>query len=181
MNNSLDPNQYREQRAILRSIGPAIAGIGLLLTIVGMVSFFTAFGGGGFPQYFWCAFVGLPLMAVGAMISKFAYLGTILRYMAGEAAPVGKDTTNYMLAGTRDSLRDAATAVGEGFAAAGTLGGSQRVRCHKCNADNEVSARFCSGCGATLSKTKACAKCGELNDPDARFCDNCGAANSFEA
>lgn len=176
MSNSLDPNQYSELRATLKSVGPAIAGIGLLLMIVGMVSFFSAFGGFGPPRYFWCAFVGMPLLFVGIAISKFAYLGAITRYLAGEVAPVGKDVTNYMVAETKDSIRDVATAVGEGFASAGTLGTAQRVRCHKCNADNDVSANFCDGCGAPLAKSKKCEKCGELNDPDARFCDNCGTA-----
>jgi len=177
MNDSLDPNENNELRSTLRSIGPAIAGIGLLLTIVGFVSIFSSFGNfGGPPRYFWCAFVGLPLLSVGVMISKFAYLGTIMRYMAGEAAPVGKDVTNYMVAGTKDSIRDVATAVGEGFAATGVAGTAQRVRCHKCNADNDVSANFCDNCGASLAKSKKCEKCGELNDPDARFCDTCGTA-----
>ncbi len=176
MSNSLDPNQFSELRTTLKSIGPAIAGVGLLLTIVGMVSFFSAFGGFGPPRFFWCAIIGLPLMGVGIMISKFAYIGTITRYMAGEVAPVGKDVTNYMVAGTKDSIRDVATAVGEGLAAAGASGTAQRVRCHKCNADNDLSANFCDGCGTPLAKSKKCEKCGELNDPDARFCDNCGTA-----
>jgi ribosomal protein L40E len=178
MADRLDPEQYRELRAILKSIGPAIAAIGLLLTIVGMVSFFSAFGGMDPPRYFWCAFLGLPLLAVGAGITQFAYVGTITRYMAGEVAPVGKDVTNYMVGGTKDSIRDMATAVGEGLSATGPGGASLRVRCHKCNAENDVTANFCDNCGAPLAKSKKCESCGELNDPDARFCDNCGSATT---
>jgi hypothetical protein len=178
MGNSLDPEEHGEMRTTLKSIGPAIAGIGLLLTVVGIVSFFSAFGGGGMPRYFWCAFLGLPLLGLGVMISKFAYLGKIARYMAGEVAPVGKDMTNYMVAGTKDSIRDVAAAVGDGFAAAriGGLTSDALVRCHKCNAENAAAAKFCDACGRPLAKTKSCEKCGELNDPDARFCDNCGVS-----
>ncbi|MBN2271824.1 MAG: zinc-ribbon domain-containing protein, partial [Sedimentisphaerales bacterium] len=49
-----------------------------------------------------------------------------------------------------------------------------KIRCHKCNALLEEDAKFCSKCGAPLSKTKPCPQCRELNDPDAKFCDNCG-------
>jgi ribosomal protein L40E len=178
MNDSLDPEEHSELRTTLQSIGPSMAGVGLLLTIVGVASFFSAFGDphGGFPRYFWCAFLGLPLIAVGGWISQFAFLGTITRYMAGEVAPVGRDMTNYMVDGTKDSIRDVAAAVGEGFASAGIVGSTSCIRCHKCNADNDLAAKFCDGCGTSLAKTKPCEKCGELNDPDARFCDNCGVA-----
>ena len=176
MKSSLDPEQFSELRTTLKAIGPAIAGVGLLLMIVGMASFFSAFGGFEPPRYFWCAFIGMPLLIVGIVISKFAYLGTITRYMAGEVAPVGKDVTNYMVDGTKDSIRDVATAVGEGFAAVGTAGTIERLRCNKCSADNDVTANFCDSCGAPLAKSRPCAKCGELNDSDARFCDNCGTA-----
>jgi hypothetical protein len=157
-------------------MGPAIAGIGLLLTIVGMISFFSSFGGVGPPRYFWCAIVGLPLLAIGIGISKFAFLGTITRYMAGEVAPVGKDMTNYMVAGTKDSIRDAAAAIGEGLAAAGGVGASSRIRCQKCKSDNDMSAKFCDNCGAPLDLSKKCKNCGTVNDSDARFCDSCGTA-----
>jgi hypothetical protein len=176
MSDRLDPEQYRELRATLKSVGPAIAAIGLLLTIAGMISFFSAFGGFGPPRYFWCAFLGLPLLAVGAAITQFAYVRTITRYMAGEVAPVGKDLTNYMVAGTKNSIRDVAAAIGEGLSASGAGGSSLRVRCHNCNEENDAETKFCDNCGASLAKSTKCEKCGELNDPDARFCDNCGAA-----
>jgi ribosomal protein L40E len=162
-------------RAALRLVGPVIAGMGLLFLVIGLVSFFSAFGGGGFPRYFWCAFVGMPLLAIGVGITKFAYLGAVARYMAGEAAPVGKDVTNYMVAGTKDSIRDVATAVGEGLAAAGRQTTDRQLICRKCGAENEAGANFCHSCGAPFVEKKRCAKCGDLNDEDARFCDKCGA------
>jgi hypothetical protein len=172
MNNLLDP-KHDDVRALLKSVGPAIAAIGLLLTVVGIASFVSSFGTFEPPRRFWCAVVGLPILAVGLTISKFAYLGTIVRYMFGEVAPVSKDATNYIVAGTKDSIRDVAAAMGEGFAAAGTL---QRLRCHNCNTDNDLTANFCDNCGAAIVKSRHCDKCGEQNDPDARFCDNCGTA-----
>jgi ribosomal protein L40E len=172
--NEINPG-HNELRSVLRIIGPAIAGIGLLFLAVGLVSFFSAFGGGGFPRYFWCAFVGMPLLAVGVGITKFAYLGAVARYVAGEAAPVGKDVTNYMVAGTKDSIRDAATAIGEGLSTAGQSANDRSVMCRQCGRENESSANFCHSCGSALAATKPCAKCGDMNPVDARFCDRCGA------
>jgi ribosomal protein L40E len=167
-----DPG-HNDVRALLRTIGPAMVVIGVIFIVIGVGSFFTAFGSFEPPRYFWCAFVGMPLTAVGMAISKFAYLGAVTRFVAGEVAPVGKDVTNYMVEGTKDSIRDAAIAVGQGFAAAKTPHG---LHCAKCGTDNETSANFCRECGAPLAKTKRCEKCGGLNNADARFCDHCGAA-----
>jgi hypothetical protein len=172
-----------------------VAFAGLIFTIVGFGSFFSSFGSFGPPRYFWCAFVGLPLLGVGLGICKFAYLGAVSRYVAGEVAPVGKDVVNYLAQGTKGAVRDLAAAVSEGLASgvpsgdvphagvpsgnighagvpSGNIGGL--VRCQKCDVDNEGSANFCKACGAPLAKLRACESCGERNDPDARFCDNCG-------
>ena len=173
MSHHIDP-QHRDKRAILRAIGPIVLGIGLLFAVIGIGSFFGSFGSFNPPRYFWCAFVGLPLMGVGIAICKFAFLGTVSRYMASELAPVGKDVVNYMADGTKDAVRDLAAAVGEGISSSRSDRVVRVVRCYKCNENNEASANYCKRCGASLSKSVVCSKCGELNDPDARFCDNCG-------
>ena len=175
----IDPG-HRGIRDALRVIGPIVAVVGLIFAIVGIASFFSAFGGSGPPRHFWCAFIGLPLLGIGIALTKFGYMGKVARYVAGEIAPVGKDTFNYMADGTKDGVKTLATAVGQGLGAgmagAAAAAGSQqtKIRCHKCNALLEEEAKFCSKCGAPLSKTKPCPKCSELNDPDAKFCDNCG-------
>ena len=135
---------------------------------IGLISFFSAFGSFGPPRYFWCAFVGMPLIAVGAALSKFGYMGAVGRYVAGEIAPVAKDSVNYMAVESKDAIRHVAEAVGSGL--------SQRSaanrRCPKCNVDNQAEAKFCNDCGAALMKN--CAHCGKSNAPTARFCDKCG-------
>jgi hypothetical protein len=172
--NKLRDSRHDDARAMLRSVGPAIAGIGLLLTVVGIAGFVNSIGTSEPPRRFWCAIVGLPIMGIGLWISQFAFIGTITRYLAGEVAPVGKDMTNYMVAGTKDSIRDVAAAVGEGLSAAANGDTIRGVRCLACNTENDLSANFCDSCGAALIKSRPCEKCGEQNDADARFCDNCG-------
>ena len=114
------------------------------------------------------------MLAVGIGICKFAFMGRVARYVANEVAPVGKDTFNYMASGTKDSVRDLAAAVGDGLRSSGSAESAPRIRCHKCDAENEIDAKFCNHCGAAQGKSKECSSCHELNDHDARFCDNCG-------
>lgn len=139
--------QHDKVRSTLRIVGPSLAAVGGVLTLIGMASFFSAFGSFGTPRYFWCAFLGIPLLGVGLTITKFAYMGAVFRYMAGETAPVGKDTFNYMAEGTKEGVRTVAHAVGEGLS---------------------------SGMNESTPSKKLCTKCGVENDQDAKFCDNCG-------
>ena len=109
--NQLRSPQHDSIRAVLRVTGPIVAALGLLFVIVGIGSFFSSFGNFEPPRYFWCAFVGMPLLAVGAAMCKFGYMGAIFRYLAGEAAPVAKDTFNYMGEGVQPGIKSIAKAV----------------------------------------------------------------------
>jgi RNA polymerase subunit RPABC4/transcription elongation factor Spt4 len=165
---------HKGLRDSFRVLGPVVALTGLIFIVVGMVSFFSAFGGFEPPRHFWCVFVGMPILFVGLLLCKLGYMGRVARYVAGEIAPVGKDTINYMAEGTKEGIKTVATAIGEGLRGTGTNEQETMVRCHKCNNLEEAGAKFCSACGAALGKTKACPTCKELNDPDEKFCDNCG-------
>jgi ribosomal protein L40E len=173
MRKPIDP-RHAETRSTLRVVGPCVLGAGAIFTLIGFGSFFAAFGSFGPPRYFWCAFIGLPLVAVGGAITKFAYLGAVTRYMADEVAPVGKDVINYMADGTKGAVRDLASAVGEGLGLKASAEESAMVRCPKCDADNETSANFCKQCGSPLARSRICHACGHENAPDAQFCDRCG-------
>ena len=167
--------QHSTFRGTLRILGPIIIIVGIVFAGIAFVDFFSAAGSSGFqnPDKFWMFFIALPLLFVGIVISNFGYMGTVARYRAREIAPVAKDTVNYMFDGTKDSAKDFAGAVREGI-----TGGNEKmepmVRCHKCNSENPLNAKFCNNCGAALSKSKKCPVCDELNDHDSKFCDNCG-------
>lgn len=170
----IDP-KHQQTRSTLRLVGILLIVVGGTFLVVGLVDFFRAFAGDGDPRYFWCGFVGMPILFVGLVLTSYGFMSSVMRYSAREGAPVAKDTFNYMAEGTRDSVKTLASAVGEGLrAGAPPAEDAQRIRCHKCNQANDVGAKFCSGCGTSLGKTKACPACHELNDPDAKFCDNCG-------
>lgn len=154
----------------LRVIGPIVLGIGILFVIMGAVDIFTdPFH--GFPFAF-LVFVGMPLMFVGGVMSQMAFMGALARYAAGEAAPVGKDTFNYMAHGTRDGVRDITSAIREGFT--GDVSNNDQIRCSSCQHLNDAQAQFCDQCGYRLITTHVCVHCENENDADAKFCDNCG-------
>jgi RNA polymerase subunit RPABC4/transcription elongation factor Spt4 len=172
----IDPG-HNSLRNTLRVVGPVIAVTGLVLMIVGFVSFFMAFGGSEPPRLFWCAFLGIPLLGVGGMLTSYGYMGRVMRYMAGETAPVGKDTFNYLAEGTREGVQAMAGAVAQGLREGRADSGAvSALRCRKCNALLAADTKFCSQCGQPLSKTKRCPDCRASNDADASFCNNCGRA-----
>ncbi|MGV3771538.1 MAG: hypothetical protein ACO1QB_01460 [Verrucomicrobiales bacterium] len=111
---TLEPPKHKRNRSFLRTVGPLLALIGLVFIAIGMISFFLAFGDMRPPKYFWCVFVGLPLLFVGGVMTQFGYIGSILRYTATETAPVAADTFNYMAEETKEGVKTVARAVAEG-------------------------------------------------------------------
>lgn len=105
---------HKPVRTFLRRAGPVTAGAGIVLIAIGFISFFSAMGDYGPPKYFWCAFVGMPLLFVGIVMTKAGYIGAVARYLAAETAPVAKDTVNYMAQETKDAVKTVAQATAEG-------------------------------------------------------------------
>jgi ribosomal protein L40E len=143
-----------------------------------MISFFSSFGTFEPPRYFWAAFLGLPLLVIGLGLTRFGYLGAILRYFSGEVAPVAKDTFNHMAHGTAEGVETLAQALSRGLAGGGRAAShpdEASISCGQCTTLNPASAQFCSRCGAALV-SKACPDCGASLAPDARFCGQCGKA-----
>ena len=189
---NLDTQQHRSYRAVLRVVGPLMLIAGALLTLIGIGGFFTTFleMGKRPPRFhdgpppgiklFFLAFLGMPILAIGAMITKFAYLGAVARYIASEGTPVAKDATNYMIDGTKDTVGDLAQSVGAGIAAGIAKGKpyaeTETVHCPSCDQVCDSGARFCSHCGTLNPGDVRCTACDAMNAPDARFCDQCGQA-----
>jgi len=106
--------KHESVRRFLRVVGPLTAVTGLVFLTVGVVSFFSAFGAFEPPRYFWCAFVGIPLLGVGLMLTKVGYLGDIYRYFAAETTPVATDAFNEMAEGAQPGMRTTARSITEG-------------------------------------------------------------------
>jgi hypothetical protein len=141
----IDP-KHSQSRTVLRTLGPVIAGIGLLLMVIGIGSFFSSFGSFEPPRYFWCAVVGMPLLFVGSAMCMYGFLGSFARYISAEAAPVQKDTFNYLAEGTKEGVKNIVSAIGEGLSAGKAVG-----VCRQCNHSNDADAKFCKHCGALIA------------------------------
>jgi hypothetical protein len=113
--NNLRSPKFSTLRTVLQFGGPLIAAIGLLFTIAGFGSFFASFGSFEPPRYFWCAFVGMPLLFVGLSMCMFGFLGAFYRYIAGETVPVAKDVANYLGENIQPGVKAVAKAVTEGI------------------------------------------------------------------
>jgi len=124
------------------------------------------------PKFFWCLFLGMPCVFFGGVMSKIAFMGSVARYMSAESAPVAKDTFNYMADGTKDGVRDIASAIREGMVGEQDKG----VCCPDCKQPNDHDAKFCDACGGSMSWEKDCVACEMPNDREAKFCDGCGSA-----
>ncbi len=88
------------------------------------------------PSRFWLFFVAVPLFAVGGFCLQAGFSGAGLRYAAGEAAPVVKDTMGYL-------REDPATP-------SSSTTQAQRG-CPSCGSPTASGSRFCASCGAAVS------------------------------
>lgn len=113
----LQTPQHARVRRTLRGVGLAVLALGGLLTLIGVGSFFASFGSFEIepPRYFWCAFLGMPLLFIGGAMTMFGFLGAMNRYVAGESAPVAKDVVNYMGENVQPGVKSIARAVTEGI------------------------------------------------------------------
>ena len=153
--------KHERTKRILKIVGPIVAAAGLILAVVGFVSFFSSFGDDGMPSLFWCAFVGMPVFVIGLGITFTAFRREIATYHKNESAPV----INEFAEDIKPAVQSVASAVRETAAA-------QDATCPNCGEKNDAYAKFCKNCGAALRKV--CPDCGEQNDADAKFCKSCG-------
>jgi hypothetical protein len=172
---SIDP-RHGEVRSVLRIVGPLVLASGLLLIGIGVASLFDSMHSFGPPKYFWCAFLGVPVLFLGLVMTIPAFMGSVTRYVSAEVAPVHKDTFNYLAHGTSGGVRTLATALREGLATGVNQAEAGRyVACPSCQVPNLANAQFCHQCGASLG-VKICAHCAMKSDANAKFCHQCGTS-----
>jgi predicted amidophosphoribosyltransferase len=126
--------------------------VGLTLTIIGFASFFSSFAEkeAGFPKFFWCAFIGLPLLAIGGGLTLFSFRKELTSFAANES---------------KDAIKTVAQATKEGFS-------DNPKRVCECGTTLDDGDEFCKNCGKPLTVT--CPACGAKIDSDSNFCPKCG-------
>lgn len=91
-----------------------VAAVGLLLALIGIAGCFSACGGSGPPRFFWCCFLGMPLLSIGGVLCLFGFLGAVARYTAAEQVPVATEAIGDIAEGTQGAVQTVARAVTEG-------------------------------------------------------------------
>jgi hypothetical protein len=86
------------------------------------------------PDKFWMFFVALPFFVAGGFLLNLGFSGAAARYMADEYSPAIQRVSRDL--GLRE---DAAPAPGSG------------PFCRSCGRQNDADARFCDGCGTSMS------------------------------
>ena len=89
-------------------------------------------------------FIGIPLIFIGAVFTSLGFMGEVARYQAQEMAPVGKDVVNYMVDGTKDSIKTVARSIKEGLSDDYL---DKKVTCRRCLTENDSDAKYCDNCG----------------------------------
>ena len=113
--------------------------------------------GGAMPKLFFLAFIGLPMLGIGAGLLAFAFRREIATYSKNESVPVINEASSEIAPAIQNVVKAAKAESG--------------VRC-ECGALNDADAKFCKACGKPLAKT--CDNCGENNSADSAYCNNCG-------
>jgi ribosomal protein L40E len=166
--------QHPRSRASLCVFGPLMMGLGILMTALGLFSFFSSLRTFEPPTYLWGVMVGLPLLGVGAGLANFGRDDEILRNLAEEVSPTVKAPSDATAGAAKSG--DKAPAEERGLST-GTNGNSfsdsETALCGRCLAANPADARFCNQCGTSL-QDQTCPGCGASITPTARFCMQCG-------
>lgn len=156
----MDNNNHEETKKKLKIIGSIILGVGITLSAIGLISFFSAFGSGDFPKLFFLVFPGFPMIGIGASMLSFAFKREIMRYSKNESVPV-----------INEAIEEVGPKVKK--VVSGEKPESEKVKkCPSCGAENSDKNKFCPECGAALDKV--CPKCGNKVGASDKFCPNCG-------
>jgi hypothetical protein len=139
------PEQVRV-RNTLRITGIVLLVVGLFLFGSGLADFLSTMSDPSLqgPTKFWELFVGLLLLGPAGWCLQAGFLGGASRYVAGETAPVVKDSARYLsdgegVLGVGRTVDDAAEPSLHGPA------------CSACGTRNDDGAAFCDHCGHALA------------------------------
>lgn len=154
-------NKHQKNKKTLKIIGFLTLIPGIILTILGFVSFFIAFGSNEMPTFFFLSFIGLPLCGVGSTCLTFGYRKEVTTYIKNEGVPVVKELYNDVKPEFEDMVN--------------TFKGKKtdEIICPKCGNSNEPTSKFCNECGTPLTRT--CPICNSIISNDSKFCPNCGS------
>ncbi|HEY3528227.1 MAG TPA: zinc ribbon domain-containing protein [Nocardioides sp.] len=138
----------RVTRNVFRVVGLVALVVALGFIAVGLQDFFASADSFDGPHKFWMIFVGIFGVAIAVWCLQAGFMGAASRYVAGETAPVIKDSAAYLTDG--EGVLGVGRTVDDAPAphAAAVTG----PYCSKCGTRNDDDASFCDSCGAALAR-----------------------------
>jgi hypothetical protein len=100
-------NNHAAKRNVLRILGFIVLLVGVPLALTGFISFFSAFGTFQPPKYFWCAFIGLPMIGIGIALLKMGFLGAAATYVSDEVTPTVGKAAGHIGSEIANAIKDA--------------------------------------------------------------------------
>ena len=145
--------KHEKVKKNLKLIGFICLAIGAVLTITAFVELFQSVGSGGFPRLFFLAFIGLPLIGIGAMLLSLGYRGELMKYAKNEAVPIVNEAGKEI----SPAVRAVASAVAETKEESTNF-----IVCKDCGEKNPADGKFCKNCGKEIPEEGSfCNYCGE--------------------
>ena len=151
--------KHERNKKKFKLLGSITLTIGICFTIIGFISFFSSFNSFEPPKYFWCCFIGFPLIGFGASLLALGYRKEVMRYMKNESLPIYKETYQEIKPELKETIN--------------IIKGNGYVICHFCQTENDANSKYCKKCGGVISEIR-CPHCNSLIDSDSTFCNNCG-------
>ena len=158
---SQPPSKYKQAKSTFRVLGPTLLVIGIILSLVGIGSFFMGFIGAvsgdfsphdsKFPILFLLVFPGFLCIGIGSMMTQAGYLKEITQYAAKETTPAVTTTTTAI----RSAISD------------------NDIPCPSCSEPIEPDSKFCAHCGVQIGQL-SCPTCNAPLEANDRFCNQCG-------
>ncbi len=168
--NTINDPKHEKTKVTLRIVGISLLVVGAVLEIISLASFAGAFGSMSGPSpLFFLSFIGIPCLFVGGVCTALGFMRATASFVASQGAPVTKDTINYMVDGTSDTIAKTVNKIKNGLDDDKT----SKIFCKNCGLANDSEANFCIGCGKSLKET--CPHCGAIITGEQSYCDKCGA------
>ena len=150
-------NDHENKKKKIKTVGLVLVIVGGIFTAIGLISFFSAFAGNGFPSLFWCCFVGMPLLGFGGTLLSVGYRRETMKYMKDEGMPIYKETYQDL----KPEVEDFVSIIKD-----------EEEKCPHCGKENDKGSKYCKHCGKIMNKV--CPHCNSIVDGDALYCSQCG-------
>jgi len=154
----MNNEKHEKTKRLFKILGITFSIIGLICTLIGMISFFRSFAKAEPPKLFFFAFIGLPLLGIGGMLITTGFRREMMTYSKNEGVPVVNEALNEVSPTISKVVNEAHTSI-------------KKVKC-SCGELNDEGSKYCKSCGKELQKR--CPSCNEVVDPDSSFCNHCG-------